>query len=210
MSNQVQRDTHRARGPASRHITSPLGTCVAERGGHLMSGRCPTSVPTVLSSSHPLILFLSLFLSHSLFVFSLSLSPSHVLSLSHYLSHTLSLSLTLFSHSLTLSLIFPLTLSLTHSLSHLLSLTLFLSLGQNDGPRTGSRQRHHSTAMGSLLSVNMVQKLTQIHFRQLPAPRPSVSGPIPAVGLATWPVPQRPYFIRRLFIRRLCEIGFGI
>ena len=136
-------------------------------------------------------------------------APSRPLSLlsplSSLLSHSLFLS---FSHSLTFSV------SLSHS---------FLSFGRGmKGPQAGSRQRHHSTAVRITVTiyptVTTVQESTYPAGRSaLPAPSPAVSSPRPAVSgsLSSAPVSAAPVsgafrHFRRSFIRRFCEIGFGI
>ena len=63
------------------------------------------------------------------------------------------------------------------------------------GPRTGSRQKHHSTAMRktvtiyAIMTTDQSQKLVCLPDRQLLAPRPSISGPRPAVTAFFSPAP---------------------
>ena len=101
-------------------------------------------------------------------------------------------------------------------------LSLSLSLTRNAGPRSGSRQRHHSTAVRITVTISAtvtaVQESTHPAGRSaLPAPRPAVTSPGPAVSgsLSSAPVSPAPEsgafrLFRRSFIRRFCKIGFGI
>ena len=148
------------------------------------------------------------------------LSP--ILSLSFYLSPIPSRSFSL-SLSFSLRLLFSLLFSPSPFSLFLFSLFLFLLhfWTRNEGSRTGSRQRHHSTALGRTVTTTTILTTDQesthpADWSALPAPRTSVFSPRPDVSgsMSSAPVSSAPVsgairLIRRLFIRRFCEIGFG-